>query len=147
MPEEKTNNGASSTSTLTQLIPAQITGLYIAIHTAAASTHQFDFLLPYIVVGIAIMFYFGAPRLLGITTWQTRILYCATFFVWAVNFEVQKIAADLAVRGYDSETVHFVIAVATLMWTAGLTIFYANTFKTSNQESNKAGPSKPTTSQ
>jgi hypothetical protein len=97
---------------LNAMLPAEVTGLYLFIHSLAdPNTALYGALLGFGLV-IAILVYFIAPSLLQIDDRITRFLYAITFIVWVCAIEVSKFSVWI-----NWEPLSFVIAGTTAIWT------------------------------
>lgn len=96
-PQSGARNLKTTDSYATQLgglLPAEITGVYIAVRGLFEGVEPPDdryvFLLAVVLGAIS---YFILPQLVKINLISQRLLYIASFFVWVVAIEITRVTA------------------------------------------------------
>ncbi|MFN3657471.1 MAG: hypothetical protein ACK4UO_09490 [Pseudolabrys sp.] len=76
------------------LLPAEITGVYIAVRGLFEGVEPPEDRFVFLLAGVlGVLSYFILPQLVKINLVSQRLLYIASFFVWVVAIEITRVTA------------------------------------------------------
>lgn len=97
---------------LNAMLPAEVTGLYLFLHSLANPDTDLYLSLFGFALVIAVAVYFVAPQLLKIDDRLMRILYSVTFLLWVCAIEIAALRIWITWKPFS-----FVVAGTTAIWT------------------------------
>lgn len=77
------------------LLPAELTAAYVALRGLAGDNPELNHWVFYFSLLLCVLFFIFMPKIINLTHYWHRLIYCATFMVWIISLDNVKWAEAL----------------------------------------------------